>query len=112
MSQALRNMGPEEQKAAIARRIRQKEHGLGYWAAIDAQQQIMKARKARETAHKVTPMPPITGEQLGEILSVATYGEKLAQANAETQEFVDGHVTGRDSMQESIDTVLNEVSGV
>ena len=37
MTKSLSNMSESERKSAITRRLAQGQHGLGYWAAYDAQ---------------------------------------------------------------------------
>ena len=57
MSKGLCNMTKVEQSAAIHRRLLQGDHGLGYWAAVDAQeaqkrQSLAALKKAAESAQK------------------------------------------------------------
>ena len=46
MSQALRHMTGEANECAIERRLVQKIHGLGYWAAADASDKRIRAAQA------------------------------------------------------------------
>jgi len=41
VSKGLRSMTKAEQKQAIARRLKGKQKGLGYWAAVDARKKSM-----------------------------------------------------------------------
>ena len=106
MSQGLRNLPKNELGIVIHRRIKQKQHGWGYWAAMDAQDSISQANKSKEKAPKTATSGAILTEgpgniptQASEAVQVAsTYSEVLELASPETQEFVDEHVTGQDSI--------------
>lgn len=57
MTQALRTMDPATQKAAIARRLKEKKGGAGYFAALDAQAHIDATNRARKAAEKASQTP-------------------------------------------------------
>jgi len=67
VSQGLKNMEPAERNAAIARRVRSKDHGWGYWGAIDAQDSISQARKAKIKADETAISEAILTEVPGNI---------------------------------------------
>ena len=57
MSKSLQSMTDSERQAAISRRLLHGERGLGYWAAVDAQEAqkrraIAAMKKAAENAKK------------------------------------------------------------
>lgn len=47
MSKALKSMGKAKKEQAVSKRLRQKHHGLGYWAAVDCRKKEVSAKKKR-----------------------------------------------------------------
>lgn len=114
MTQALRTMDPATQKAAIARRLKEKKGGAGYFAALDAQAHIDATNRARKAAEKALQTPsdavvkvapdgnqglnPGTAllQSLDTVGRGSAYIEALNQIppDSPTAQFIDDHVVG------------------
>ena len=114
MTQALQTVDPVTQKAAIARRLKEKKGGAGYFAALDAQAHIDATNRARKAAEKVLQTPSdavvkvapdgINGlnpgtallQSLDAVGRGSAYIEALNQIppDSPTAQFIDDHVVG------------------